>query len=88
LLAVLLATVLSESGLAGSAGAASAPTAVADGVAAVVVGMAAIVKVSQWPGWWFDVRSSVFLTWSPSGAGSLPGFRWWQTWHAAGRGAL
>ena len=62
MLAVLLATVLSESGLAGSAGA-SAPAIAAAGVAAVVVGIAAIVTViSQWPGWWFNVRSSVFLT--------------------------
>ena len=49
MLAVLLATVLSESGLAGSAGAESAPAVVTDGVAAVVVGIAAIVTVSQWP---------------------------------------
>ena len=62
MLAVLLATVLSESGLAGSAGAESAPAVVTDGVAAVVVGIAAIVTVSQWPRWWFNVRSSVFLT--------------------------
>lgn len=43
MLAVLLATVLSESGLAGSAGAESAPAVVTDGVAAVVVGIAAEV---------------------------------------------
>jgi hypothetical protein len=60
LLAVLLATVLSESGLAGSAGA-SAPAIVAAGVAAVVVGMAAFVKVSLLLAW-FAVRFPVFLT--------------------------
>jgi len=60
LLAVLLATVLSESGLAGSAGA-SAPAIVAVGVAAVVVGMAALVTVSGLLGW-FGVRFPVFLT--------------------------
>ena len=47
MLAVLLATVLSESGLVGSAGAPSAPAIVAAGVAAVAVGMAAIVTISD-----------------------------------------
>lgn len=39
--AVLVATLLSESGRAGSAGVAASAPAVADGVAAVVVGTAA-----------------------------------------------
>jgi hypothetical protein len=60
LLAVRLATVLSESGLVGSAGAASAP-AVADGAAAVVVGMAAVVTVSGVLGW-LQLRFAVYLT--------------------------